>query len=218
MINQLSSSSVGKKIIMSITGIFLCLFLVVHLSGNFLLFKNDGGAAFNHYSEFMSTNIFIRIGEIILFIGILAHIIDALVLTIKNKQARPIQYFMTDPSANTAFTSRFMAITGLTVLIFLVIHLRTFMVEHRFYEAKETMFDSVKTAFENPYYSSLYIVAMVLLGFHLHHGFQSSFQSLGINHNKYTPLIKKLSLLFSIIIPFGFATMPAYFYFKQFIK
>ena len=106
-----------------------------------------------------------------------------------------------------------MGITGSIVLVFLVIHLRTFLVEQRFLHAHETMYKSVQSAFQSPYYSVFYLLAMVLLGFHLYHGFQSTFQSLGLSHGRYTPLIKKIGLLFSMIVPAGFATMPVYFYF-----
>ena len=207
------TSSVGKKVIMSLTGLFLCLFLVVHLSGNLLLFKHDGGVAFNAYSEFMSTNGFIRFNEFVLLFGFLFHIIDSLVLTLKNRSARPVRYAINKPSANSSLASRNMGITGSIVLVFLVIHLRTFLVEQRFLHAHETMYKSVQSAFQSPYYSVFYLLAMVLLGFHLYHGFQSTFQSLGLSHGRYTPLIKKIGLLFSMIVPAGFATMPVYFYF-----
>lgn len=198
---------------MGLTGLFLCLFLVVHVSGNFLLFKHDGGVAFNAYSEFMSHNGFIRFNEFVLLFGFLFHIIDSFVLTLRNRSARPVKYAVNKPSANSSLASRNMGITGSIVLIFLVVHLRTFLVGQRFLHAHETMYESVRAAFQNPYYSSFYILAMVLLGFHVYHGFQSAFQSLGLHHQRYTPFIKKIGLLFSVIVPAGFATMPVYFYF-----
>lgn len=211
------TSSIGKKLIMGATGLFLCLFLVVHLSGNLLLFKNDGGAAFNQYSEFMSTNGLIRVMEIVLFLGFAFHILDGLILTLKNRSARPTRYIANSPSANSSWTSRNMGITGSIVFVFLAVHLNTFFVQQRILETQESMYQAVVNSFRmgwNGWYWAFYVVAMVLLGFHLHHGFQSGFQSLGLAHKKYTPLIEKVGLLFSIIIPAGFAVIPIYFFFS----
>lgn len=206
---------------MGLTGLFLCLFLIVHLSGNLLLFKQDGGAAFNEYSAFMSTSWLIRVMEFVLLFGFLFHIVEGIVLTIENRRARPHRYALNDASSNSDWTSRTMFVTGSIVFIFLIVHLNTFFVRHRFLHVEETMYDSVVYAFQrgwNGWYWAFYVVAMVLLAFHLNHGFQSAFQSLGLNHKKYTPLIKKLGLLFAIIVPAGFASMPIYFYFQQFVK
>lgn len=208
-------STIGKKLIMSLTGLFLCSFLLVHLTGNFQLFKNDGGEAFNHYSEFMSTNILIRILEIGLVVGFLLHIIDAIRLYILNKQARPIGYAKNQASANSTLTSRTMIYSGSLVLVFLVIHLRSFAIEHRVIGTDLTMYQSVVESFQQPVYAWFYVFAMVLLGLHLNHGFQSAFQTLGLNHKKYTPLIKTLGLLFSILVPLGYAIMPLYFLFTK---
>jgi succinate dehydrogenase / fumarate reductase cytochrome b subunit len=212
------TSSVGKKVIMSATGLFLCIFLVVHLSGNLLLLKDDGGAAFNQYSEFMSTNIFIRLTEFVLLFGFLFHILDGLVLTLKNRSARPVKYAVNAPSANSSWTSRNMGITGSIIFVFLVVHLNTFLVDQRILGTHESMYASVVAAFQagwSGWYWAFYVVAMILLGFHLHHGFQSAFQSLGLNHPRYTPLIKTMGLIFSIIVPLGFAVIPIYFYFSR---
>ena len=201
---------------MGTTGLFLCLFLVVHLAGNLTLFKNDGGAAFNEYSKFMSTSGLIRAAEVILFLGFLFHIIDGIVLTLKNRSARPTRYFVNSPSANSNWSSRNMGITGSLVFVFLVVHLNTFFLKQRILETHEDMYKAVEDAFQrgwSGWYWAFYVVAMVLMGFHLHHGFQSGFQSLGLNHKKYTPLIEKCGLLFSIIIPAGFAAIPIYFFF-----
>jgi len=211
------TSSIGKKFIMGATGLFLCLFLVVHLSGNLLLFKNDGGGAFNQYSEFMSTNGLIRVMEVILFLGFLFHIIDGLILTWKNRSARPTRYVVHAPSANSSWTSRNMGITGSIVFVFLVVHLNTFFVQQRILETQASMHQAVVNSFRtgwHGWYWAFYVVAMVLLGFHLHHGFQSAFQSLGLSHKKYTPFIEKIGLLFSIIVPAGFAVIPIYFFFR----
>ncbi|MBD3409658.1 MAG: succinate dehydrogenase [Ignavibacteriales bacterium] len=208
---QTVGSPVGKKIIMSLTGLFLCSFLVAHLSGNLTLFNDDGGAAFNAYAEFMSSNVIIHIMEIGLILGFLLHIVDSLIVTVRNWKARPKRYAVSKQSVNSSLASRTMIYSGALVLFFLVVHLQSFTFPFRFTEMDSTIYDVVVAAFHDPVYSGFYVVALILLGFHLNHGFQSAFQTLGLNHKKYTPIIKTLGVLFSIIVPAGFATMPIYF-------
>lgn len=206
-------SSIGKKLVMSLTGLFLCSFLIVHLSINLFLLKNDGGASFNEYSSFMASgkNIPLRIIEVGLFLMLLFHFINGIRLYFLNKKARPVDYYMNSPEANSTFTSRFMIQSGSLIFIFLVVHIKTFFVSHRIFEAQETMYETCKSAFENPIYSTFYIVAMIILALHLNHGFQSGFQTLGLNNNKYTPFIKKFGTFFAVIISTGFAIIPVYF-------
>ncbi len=204
-------SSVGKKIVMSLSGLFLCTFLVVHLSGNFLLFKNDGGVAFDAYSDFMSTNVVIRTMEIILFSGFIAHSISGGIIWWMNRRARPEKYRTYKLSENTGFASRHTMLTGSIVLVFLVIHLKTFWYGSRFAEVKPSMYQLVSTAFSSPSYVFFYLVALVLLGYHLRHGFQSAFQTLGLRSKKYIGLLDAVAVIFWLIIPMGFASMPVYF-------
>lgn len=199
---------------MSITGLFLISFLIVHLSGNLLLFKADGGAAFNAYAKFMSTNPIIGAMEYILAAGFLFHIVDGIALTIQNRKARPVKYAVQKSSPDTNWASRNMGITGSVILIFLVIHLKNFFVEHRFLGNETPMYDLVAEAFSNPLYAGFYVVAMVLLGLHLAHGFSSAFQTLGLRHKSYFWLIRFVGIIFSIVVPAGFASMPIYFFFK----
>lgn len=210
------TSSIGKKLLMGATGVFLCLFLVVHLSGNLLLLKNDGGVAFNQYSEFMSTSGLIRVLEIILLLGFVLHILDGLIVTLQNRRARPIRYIVNSPSANSTWMSRNMGITGSLVFVFLVVHLNTFFVQQRLLQTQASMYDAVVSAFRTGWkgwYWAFYVAAMVLLGLHLNHGFHSAFQSLGLNHKRYAPLIRTVGWWFSIVIPAGFAVIPVYFFF-----
>ncbi len=209
------NSSIGKKIIVSFTGIFLCSFLLVHLSGNFLLFRSDQGEAFEVYSKFMSTNGIIGFLEIGLALGFAIHIFNTLRLTLENKRARPVPYAVNKASENSSLTSRTMFYSGLLVLSFLIIHLKSYFWEHRIVGSDLTMYQSVVESFKDPVYGGFYVFAMVLLGLHLNHGFESAFQTLGLNHKKYTPIIKFLGLLFSIIVPAGFASMPIYFFIYQ---
>lgn len=216
-------SSIGKKFLMGITGLFLISFLVVHCFLNALIFINDGGETFNEGAEFMATNWIIRTMEIVLFAGIILHIVQALILTLENKKARPEAYAVTNGSANSSWYSRWMGLLGTLILMFLIIHLKHFWVPSRFTDhiahseavalpGQETLFAEMKEVFEELWVVILYCLSMISLAYHLLHGFQSAFQTLGLNHKKYTPLIKKTGIAFSIIIPLIFAAMPVALY------
>ena len=216
------SSTIGRKLIMSITGLFLISFLVVHLIGNLQLFKNDGGAAFNVYSHFMGTNPVIRTMEIVLLLGFLFHIYDAIVLTRKNKAARPVGYANNRPEENSPWSSRNMGLLGTVILVFLIIHLWNFFVPARFGGLEgvviegasyDNLYLRVVQSFKVWWYVLIYVISMVALAYHLIHGFQSAFQSLGLTHKKYTPFIQKFGYAFSVIICLGFAIIPIYFFF-----
>ena len=216
------SSTIGRKIIRSITGLFLCSFLVVHLVGNLQLFKADGGDAFNVYSHFMATNPVIRFMEIVLVLGFLFHIYDAIVLTRRNKTARPVNYANNHPQENSTWSSRNMGLLGTVILVFLIIHLWNFFVPARFGGLEGVVVDNVEydnlylkvvQSFQIWWYVLIYVIAMVALAYHLIHGFQSAFQSLGLTHKKYTPFIKTFGVAFSVIVCLGFAIIPLYFFF-----
>ena len=196
---------------MSLTGLFLISFLVVHVSINACIFVNDGGATFNAAAHFMSHNIVIRIMEIGLFVGLVLHIIQAYALTLKNNKARPVKYAVTNGGANSKWYSRSMAILGTLLLLFLVVHLGQFWVPTKkavFAHEEHNTFESMKTVFSMWYFVAIYLFGVISLSYHLLHGFQSAFQTLGINHKKYTPMIKMLGAAFSIIVPLIFALMP----------
>ena len=216
------SSSIGRKVSMSLTGLFLVSFLFVHLSGNFLLYKDDGGDAFNVYSHFMSTNSVIRVFEIGLLLGFLIHIYSAFLLTKRNKSARSIGYSVANSNPKVSWFSKNMGLSGSIVLVFLVLHLQNFYWRYHNWDIPTRMVGEeqlkdmhylVVTIFKNEWwYSVLYILAMVLLGFHLNHGFQSAFRTLGLDHKKYTPTIVFVGKLISIVLPIGFASFPIYFW------
>ena len=199
---------------MGASGLFLVLFLIMHLSGNLLLLADDGGEAFNAYARFMSTNWVIRVLEIGLFLGFVIHIVMAALLTRQNRKARPVKYAMNKAQKNSPWYSRNMGLTGSLVLVFLVIHLKNFFVESRIF-GKHDMYGLVKTAFQDPLYVAIYLFSFIILGLHLSHGFQSAFQSWGLNHKTYTPLIKKAGYLFAVVIPSGFAVIPIFFYIQR---
>jgi len=211
------TSSIGKKFIVGITGLFLCSFLVVHVGINALIFLNDGGEMYNHAAEFMGTNPIIRTLEIGLFIGLLAHIYQTLMLARKNDNARPVKYAVTDGKANSSWYSRSMVILGILLLMFLIVHLKHFWVVSRFTDeitsGKETLFGEMKEVFTAPWVVILYVLSMFSLAYHLLHGFQSAFQTLGLNHVKYNPAIRITGIIFAILVPFLFALMPIVLYF-----
>lgn len=205
-------SSVGKKVVMSLAGLFLCSFLVVHLSGNLSLFRNDGGEAFNHYSEFMATNPVIRTTEILLLAGFVIHIFIGTVLWFKNRAARPEKYSSYKLSDNVPLPSRIVMLSGSIVLLFLVVHLKTFFYPSRILHTPESMYQLVVGAFSNPLYDLFYLVSLALLGYHLKHAFQSAFQTLGLRNGRYATLLDAIAVIFWLFIPLAFAAMPIYFF------
>lgn len=196
---------------MGLSGLFLCSFLVVHLFINLFLFKQDGGATFDVYGEFMATYPLIRPLEWILFGGFLLHAFVGIWLWITNRQARPERYAVNRASENSTLASRIGFITGAFVLVFLVVHINTFFVKSRFFPDGRTMYEIVVQAFQSPVYVGFYVVALVFLAYHLRHGFQSAFQTLGIRFEKYQPLIDAVGVVFWLLIPLAFAALPLYF-------
>lgn len=210
---------------MSITGLFLIVFLLAHLTGNLLLLKSDGGEAFNVYAHFMKHNVLIILSEFILAAGFLFHIVQGVILVLQNKSARPIQYAMEKAETKSKY-SKYMGPLGIAILVLLIVHLLDFFaykytadlmggVGMKTYEGVE-MADLATLVFEkfkSPLYVLLYVVFMLVLAFHLHHGFQSAFQSLGLNHKKYTPIIHRVGTIYAILIPLAFALIPIMIYF-----
>lgn len=213
------SSSIGKKLIMGITGLFLISFLLVHCFINALIFVNDGGLTFNMGAHFMGTNWIIRAMEIVLFAGLLAHIIQGFRLVFQNQAARPVKYAVNNGAANSKWYSRSMGLLGTLLLIFLIVHINKFWVMSRFTgiptvdaNGNHDLFAVMVETFKDPLLVLLYVLAMVSLAYHLLHGFSSAFQTLGWNHKKYTPIIKSLGVWYSIIISLLFASMPIAMY------
>jgi succinate dehydrogenase / fumarate reductase cytochrome b subunit len=214
---KFTSSSIGKKFIMAITGSFLIIFLIIHLIGNFTLFI--GPEAFNGYVSTLDVvKPLIRVIELVLLAAFILHIFNGLKLWIENKKANPKKYAVNVGSNNSTVFSRTMFVSGSIVLIFLVIHLATFFYRFNFYDPEgfanqHQYFAIVVSFFKMSWYSILYIVAVLLLGFHLIHGFQSAFQTFGWTHKKYTPIIEKMGMIYAIVMALGFASMPIYFLF-----
>ncbi len=215
-------SSLTKKFIMALAGAFLMVFLCFHLGINLFLIPitENHKDIFREAVYFMTSNPLIKIMEIFLFGSFIIHIIQGVILQIQNWRARPARY-KKEGWSHTSVFSKFMIHTGVIIAIFLTIHLMNFYLvkagittapegkmrvtdDHDFYSMAFNLFT-------NKTYSIVYIILIVLLGFHLNHAFQSAFQSLGLNHSKYTPFIKAAGDFYSIVIPLGFCLIPLYF-------
>ncbi|MEI8047416.1 MAG: succinate dehydrogenase cytochrome b subunit [Bacteroidota bacterium] len=213
-------SSITKKIVMALAGLFLISFLLVHLGINLLLLCNDEGAAFMLAVGFMTTNPLVKIMEIFLMGGFAVHILIGLIIQIQNWMARPVRYKV-EGYSHLSFFSKYMIHTGAIIFIFLVIHFSNFYFVKLGWVSppgnlgKEDFYQMAIMLFADKFYAILYVVLMVFLGFHLHHAFQSAFQTLGLNHTKYTPFIKVVSTLYSIVVPLGFASIPLFFIFVK---
>jgi succinate dehydrogenase / fumarate reductase cytochrome b subunit len=204
--------SIWKKVVMGLTGLFLISFLVVHCGINSLIFLNDGGKSFEVAGHFMGTNPVIRMMEIGLVIGFLVHIIDGFVLWRQNAKARPKKYAAKGASANSPWYSRSMGLLGTLLLLFLILHTAHFWIPNRgsqFMTGHEiNLFERMKLIFSEWWIVALYVLGCFSLFWHLLHGFKSAFQSLGLNHSKYNPVIKMVGTAFAIICPLVFAAMP----------
>lgn len=208
-------SSIGKKLILSITGLSFCLFLAAHLVGNF--FYYGGGAVFEGYSAHLHERIFLlRLAEGGLIFFALLHILFGAVLYFQNLAARPHGYVMkksvirkTSPGGQT-ISSRLQAYTGLYILVFVLFHLFAFTFVDT--NAAGGLYRMVTTAFHNPGYAAFYVFSVIVVGFHINHGFWSAFQTLGANHPKYMPAIKFISVLYALIIGVCFSSIPVFIY------
>jgi succinate dehydrogenase / fumarate reductase cytochrome b subunit len=246
---QTFNSSLGKKLIMALTGLFLCTFLIVHLGGNLLLFCDDNGYGFNMYANFLTHFPPIEVIAYLLYLCILVHAVYALVLTLKNRKARPVAYAASN-DAPASWSSKNMGLLGSILLLFIVIHMSDFWFAYKYsdkvpYKEYRTNLSTGETtavdyvpvtlkfeksvsvvndteivrvkdiharvsqSFSSIPYVIFYVIAMIAVAFHLVHGFQSAFQTLGWTHRKYTPVVKFIGTwFFGLIIPLGFALMP----------
>ncbi|SHM62456.1 succinate dehydrogenase / fumarate reductase cytochrome b subunit [Chitinophaga jiangningensis] len=257
MINfkQFFSSTIGRKLIMSMTGLFLCLFLIVHLGGNLTLFAGDEGYTFNIYAHFMTHFPPVEIAAYTLYISILVHAFYALVLTVNNRKARPVKYAVAS-KAPVRWASLNMGLLGSIIFLFLVIHMSNFWGRYKFTEGSyreyrkdlmtgqitnslyvpelpafeyavtregnvevvrvKDLYAIVTHSFSLLWYVLLYLVAMVAVAYHMYHGFQSAFRTVGVAHGRYTPMIQVIGIwFFAVIIPLAFASMPIVFYIKS---
>lgn len=200
------SSSVGKKLLMAVTGLCFCGFLAGHLLGNLTIY--GGGNSFNSYAEHLQAfGVVLRVVEALLVCLALVHIGTGLLLFFQNLMARPIRYQVDKRAGGRTIGSATMPYTGSLLLCFLLFHLFQFTFVDK---TDTTVYDIVLAAFQSPLYVILYIAAVLIAGLHVSHGFWSAFQSFGLNHSKYTPLIKGAGLLLAFVVAVGFGSLPLY--------
>ncbi len=221
------SASIGRKFLMGITGLFLMLFIIVHLTINLLLIFDDTGDLFNKGAHFMATNPAVKIMEPLLGIGFLIHIIWSFLISWENWKARPVKYNKQDLSNASSWASRNMLILGSLVLVFLVIHIINFYWKIKVTgspllaetnvggEMIENTYNLVSSLFIGSWlYSMLYVFGGLLLGLHVMHGFWSSFQTLGLNNTIWMSRLQLAAKIYAIIIAVGFSVIPLYFVIK----
>ena len=228
-VKETFSSSLGKKLVMAITGLFLIQFLLIHLIGNFPLLLDDG-EAFNQYAHFMKHNKIIVVSEVVLFAGFIFHIVQGLMLAKENKSARSQGYAVPHKNDKVNTGSKYMAHLGIILLVFLIWHLMEFF-SYKYFRPEQLadviydgvtmpdLYSKVRSEFkgtEGLLHVIAYSIAMLVVGTHLFHGFQSAFQSIGWNHKKYTPIIKKAGTAYAIVIPALFAVIRLIIYIQQY--
>lgn len=218
------TSSVGKKLVMALTGLFLISFLIVHVSINACIFNDiydpaDNGDMFNRAANFMATSMVVRTMEYGLFLGFILHIIQGYALEAKNLSRRGQGYKINLANKGSKWYSRTMGLLGTLLLLFLIMHISHFWVPSRITGLEEVqgknyhnLFILMVDKFHNPVIVALYVLGCISLAYHLLHGFQSAFRTLGMHNTRYITIIKGLGTAFSIVVPFVFAMMPISIY------
>jgi succinate dehydrogenase / fumarate reductase, cytochrome b subunit len=216
------TSSVGKKWVMALTGLFLITFLVVHAGVNACIWANDGGDMFNNAAHFMGSMVVIRIVEIGLFAGILLHIIQGYVLEFTNRSKRGKAYNVNLGNKGSKWYSRSMGLLGTILLLFFILHWYHFWIPSRFTGVEETtlangkkvhnLFALMQITFQELWVVIVYVFACFSLCWHLIHGFESAFRTVGVSNNRYLVLIRTVGIGYSVIISLAFAMMPVSMY------
>lgn len=218
------TSSVGKKFVMALTGLFLISFLVIHVSINACIFNdiydpNDNGDMFNRAAHFMASSMLVRTLEYGLFIGFLIHIIQGYALEAKNLSRRGQGYKVNLANRGSKWYSRTMGLLGTLLLLFLIMHISHFWVPSRITGLEEVegknyhnLFQVMVDVFQSPWVVALYVIGCISLAYHLLHGFQSAFRTLGLHNTRYIRIVKGIGTAFSIVVPFVFAAMPVSIY------
>lgn len=215
--SELFTSSIGKKWVMALTGLFLITFLIVHGGINACIWANDGGTMFNSAAHFMGSSWVIRIIEIGLMAGFLIHIVQGIVLEIQNRSKRKQGYAVAMGNKGSKWYSRSMGLLGTLILIFLVIHLSHFWVPNRSNQGwllgeEINLYERMKEVFQTEWVVIVYVLGCFSLAWHLIHGFQSAFRTIGVSNKKYLILLNAAGIGFSVIVPLIFAMMPVSFY------
>jgi succinate dehydrogenase / fumarate reductase, cytochrome b subunit len=226
--SQIFTSSIGKKIVMSLTGLFLITFLVIHMSVNACVFKDaivpgDNGDMFNRAADYMGRTVAIRIMEIVLFLGFFVHIIQGFMIEFQNRSKRAKGYEINLGNRGSKWYSRSMGLLGTLLFLFLILHWWHFWIPSRFTHAgldpvmltnareSHNMFALMQATFSEWWVVIIYVVGCISLAWHLAHGFQSAFRTLGVHNKRYLSLLNAVGIGFSIIVPLIFALMPLAF-------
>lgn len=203
---KLLGSSIGKKMMMAVTGLGFCGFLAGHLAGNLTIY--GGKDAFNSYAEHLhALGPLVTAAEWGLLTFALIHVITGVSLFYGNFKARPVRYAVNKRAGGRTIGSMTMPYTGILMLAFIIFHLVNF---HFVDKTNTTIFNIVSAAFQDPVHMTIYIVAMIIVAIHVSHGFWSAFQTIGANHPKYMPLIRTLSIVFAMVVGFGFGLLPIF--------
>jgi succinate dehydrogenase / fumarate reductase cytochrome b subunit len=227
--SEFFTSSIGKKLVMGLTGLFLISFLVVHVGINACIWADDNGEMFNKAAHFMGSAIVIRILEVGLFVGFIIHILQGIVLEIQNRKKRGIGYKVNLGNRGSTWYSRSMGLLGTLLLLFLVLHLSHFWIPSRFggmggvheltpvtyQDGKEihNLYAEILAVFQgNLLIVVVYVAGCISLCWHLMHGFQSAFRSIGLYNNRYLKIVRGIGIAFSIVVPLVFAMMPVSVY------
>ena len=217
------NSTIFRKTLAGLSGFFLVLFLLGHLLGNLQLFipGEDGQKQFNEYALFMTTNPAVKILSVLTYSSIILHTILTLFLVFQSSNARDVKYLQSSGNANSTWGSKNMAVLGTLILVFIVIHMKSFWYEMHFGVigldpwGNKDLHTVTVTAFNELWYVLFYILSMVILAIHLKHGVESVFQTLGIKTRRYVSLIHKAAYGFALIVPAAFASIPIYLYVTQ---
>lgn len=202
-------SAIGKKLMMAITGLGFCGFLTVHLAGNLTIY--GGKDSFNSYSEHLQAwGPLVTLARLGLAAFALVHILTGATLFYQNLKARPQRYSVNKSAGGRSLGSRTMPYTGIVLLAFVIFHLINFYFVDK---TGTTIYEIVSGAFNNPVYVIIYVIAVVIAAVHVSHGFWSAFHTMGANHPKYMPLIRKIGVAFSLIVGIGFGALPVYLFF-----
>lgn len=214
-------SSIGRKILMALSGFFLLFFLLQHLTINLIsVFSEE---TFNSVSHFMGYNFLVQaVLQPVLIFGILFHLGMGIYLEIKNKKAKGQKNVKNNAAANSSWMSRNMVITGIMIMLFIVLHMSDFWAHEMDYKYISALSEDPNRYWHEMHVSFLplgkviiFVVSFIFLSLHLMHGFQSAFQSVGFNHNKYTPLLKKLGYAYAVLVPLGFIVVALFHHFTQ---
>lgn len=214
-----------RKAIIAATGLFLCVFLIVHLSANCILLLPEDIARdlYNSYSTTLRESPLIKVIAYVLYVSIILHALYGLLITLRNRKAKPQKYIVNHSNENSTWTSQNMGLIGTVILIFIIVHLANFWARIKLGMGEEVRLDDLGnkdvyevtySLFQNIYFVIFYTLISIPLALHLHHGLKSAFKTLGFYHKKGLKIVAKISLIYAVIMGIGFGIIPFIVYFK----